>query len=174
MSDFVSITIDDRQLQATLRNLERAGGDMTPAMRKISQTLLKITEDNLEAEGRPKWAPLAESTKLARLGGKKAFKKNGELKASAQRQLSNFRILQHSGQLASSVTPDYDSNQAVIGSSKVYAAIQHFGGEAGRGGSVELPARPYFPMTADGELQPEAREEVLDTVLRHLKSAAGV
>lgn len=88
MSDFVSITIDDRQLQATLRNLERAGGDLTPAMRKISQTLLKITEDNLEAEGRPKWAPLAESTKLARLGGKKAFKKERRVQGPAQRQLS--------------------------------------------------------------------------------------
>lgn len=174
MTDFVHITIDDRQLQATLRRLERAGGDLTPAMRKISQTLLKVTEDNLAAEGRPKWAPLAESTKLARLGGKKAYKKNGELRASAQRQQAGFRILQHSGQLASSVTPDYDSSQAAIGSNKVYAAIQHFGGEAGRGKSVELPARPYLPVSVDGTLQPEARTEVLDTVLRHLKTAAGV
>ena len=29
MSDFVSITIDDSQLQNTLRHLERAGGDLT-------------------------------------------------------------------------------------------------------------------------------------------------
>ena len=175
MSDFVSVTIDDRQLQETLRRLEHAGGDLTPAMRKIAGALEKITEDNLEAEGRPKWKPLAESTKHTRLGGGKAYKKNGELSATAQRRKdAGFRILQHSGQLASSVTTDYDSTQAVVGSNKVYAAIQHFGGQAGRGLKVEIPARPYLPMTADGNLQPEAREEVLDTVLRHLRTAAGI
>ncbi|MDF0606638.1 phage virion morphogenesis protein [Neisseriaceae bacterium TC5R-5] len=170
----ISITIDDRQLQATLRHLEQAGGDLAPAMRKIAQSLLKVTEDNLAAEGRPKWEALAESTKLARLGGKKAYKKNGELKASAQRQLNQFRILQHTGQLAASISTDYDRTQAIIGSNKVYAAIQHFGGEAGRGHAVTLVARPYLPMDAEGNLQPEAREDVLGTVLCHLQKAAGI
>jgi len=175
VSDFVSVTIDDSQLQAALQRLEYAGIDLSPAMRKIAGALEKVTEDNLEAEGRPKWQPLAESTKHGRLGGSKAYKKNGELSAAAQRRKdAGFRILQHSGQLASSVSTDYDSNQAVIGSNKVYAAIHQFGGEAGRGRKVNIPARPYLPITTDGKLQPEAREEVLDTILRHLKTAAGV
>ena len=175
MSDFVCIVIDDTLLQDTLRRLERAGGDLTPAMRKIAGALEKITEDNLAAEGRPKWKPLAESTKHARLGGSKAYKKNGTLSAAAQRrQDAGFRILQHTGQLASSVTTDYDSTQAVVGSNKDYAAIHQFGGKAGRGLRVEIPARPYLPVTADEKLQPEARDEVLDTVLRHIKIAAGV
>lgn len=175
MSEFVSVTIDDSQLQAALQRLEYAGVDLSPAMRKIAGALEKITEDNLEAEGRPRWKPLAESTKHGRLGGSKAYKKNGELSAAAQRRKdAGFRILQHTGQLASSVTTDYDSNQAVVGSNKVYAAIHQFGGEAGRGRKVEIPARPYLPITTDGKLQPEAREEVLDTILRHLKTAAGV
>ena len=175
MSDFVSIVIDDNQLQAALQRLEYAGVDLSPAMRKIAQALLLETERNFETEGRPKWAPLSEATKHARLGGKKAYKKNGELTVAAQRrQDAGFRILQHTGQLAASVSTDYDSNQAVIGSNKVYAAIHQFGGEAGRGRKVEIPARPYLPVTTDGNLQPEAREEVLDTILRHLKTAAGV
>ena len=57
---------------------------------------------------------------------------------------------------------------------EVCAGIHQFGGEAGRGRKVEIPARPYLPLTTDGNLQPEAREEVLDTILRHLKRAAGV
>lgn len=94
--------------------------------------------------------------------------------AAQRRQDAGFRILQHTGQLAASVSTDYDSTQAVIGSNKVYAAIHQFGGEAGRGRKVEIPARPYLPITTDGKLQPVAREEVLDTILRHLKTAAGV
>lgn len=175
MSDFVSVIYDDSQMEAGFRRLESAGRNMAPAMRDISQGLNKVTEDNFAAEGRPKWTPLADATKHARLGGKKAYKKNGELTAAAQRrQDDGFRILQHTGQLAASVTTDYDSTQAVIGSNKEYAAVQHFGGMAGRGRKVEIPARPYLPLTTDGNLQPEAREEVLDTILRHLKRAAGV
>ena len=175
MSEFVSVIYDDSLMEAGFRRLEYAGGDTTPAMRKIAGALEKVTEDNLEAEGRPKWKPLAESTKHARLGGSKAYKKNGELSATAQRRKdAGFRILQHTGQLASSITSDYDQSSATIGSNKEQAAIQQFGGMAGRGRKVEIPARPYLPITTDGKLQPEAREEVLDTILRHLKTAAGV
>ena len=175
MSDFVSIIIDDSQVQAALQRLEHAGVDLSPAMRKIAGALHKATEDNFAAEGRPRWKPLSEVTKHMRLGGKKAYKKNGELTAAAQRrQDGGFRILQHTGDLAGNISTDYDSNQAVVGSNKVYAAIHQFGGEAGRGRKVEIPARPYLPITTDGKLQPEAREEVLDTILRHLKMAAGV
>ena len=197
MSEFVSITIDDSQLQAALQRLEYAGVDLTPAMRKIAQALLLETERNFEAEGRPKWTPLTEATKHARLGGKKAYKKNGELTAAAQRrQDAGFRILQHTGQLAASITTDYDSSRAAIGSNKEYAAIHQFGGKTRAhtirpvkakalafGGTVvksvnhpgsNIPARPFLPVTADDSLQPEASEEVLDTILRHLKRAAGI
>ncbi|NLR73572.1 phage virion morphogenesis protein [Leeia aquatica] len=170
----LSLTIDDAQLQAALLRLEQAAIDLRPAMRQIAQALLLETERNFEEEGRPRWAPLADATVRARLGGKKAYKKSGALRASAQRQLAGMRILQHTGQLASSITTNYDSTQAVIGSNKVYAAIHQFGGKAGRGRSVDIPARPFLPVTANGELQPEAREAVLDCVLRHLRTAAGV
>lgn len=155
--------------------MEHAGIDLTPAMRKIAQAMHKLTEDNFAAEGHPKWKPLAEATKHARLGGAKAYKKNGELTAAAQRRKdAGFRILQHTGQLASSIATDYDGTQAVVGSNKEYAAIHQFGGMAGRGRKVEIEARPYLPVLSDGKLQPEAREEVLDTILRHLQSAAGI
>lgn len=175
MSDFVSIIVDDRELQAALQRLERSGVDLAPAMRKIAQALATVTEANFAAEGRPKWKPLSEVTKHMRLGGNKAYKKNGALTAAAQRrQDAGFRILQHRGQLASSITESHDSTQAAAGSNLVYAAIHQFGGEAGRNRKVTIAARPYLPTTADNELQPEAREEVLDTVLRHLQGAAGI
>jgi phage virion morphogenesis protein len=171
VSEFVSIVIDDRKLQEGLKRLELAAVDLAPAMRKIAQTLAKVTEDNFEAEGRPKWKALSEVTVHMRLGGSKAYKKDGKLTAAAQRRKdAGLRILQDTGQLASSVTTRSDTSSATIGSNLVYAAIHQFGGDAGRGKKVSIPARPYLPITADGELQPEARSEVLDTVLRHLES----
>lgn len=169
----LSIQIDDSAVSAALSRLQHAAVDLAPAMRKIAQGLLLEVERNFEAQGRPRWEPLSDVTKLARVGGAgKAHRKNGELKAAAKRQINNLRILQYSGQLAASVDAQYDSGSAIIGSNKVYAAIQHFGGEAGRNKSVTLPARPWLPLTTDKQLQPEAREGVLNAVLAHLKVAA--
>lgn len=156
-----SITLDDRQVRQALKQLQRAGGDLAPAMRKIASALALITDDNFEAEGQPRWKPLADATVANRT--KKATKGQSE---------GGFRILQDSGQLASSVSTDYGSNHAAIGSNLAYAGIQQLGGMAGRGQKVEIPARPYLPVDEDGKLQPEASEEVLDTVMRHLRSAA--
>lgn len=150
MSEFVSITVDDKQLQAALQRLESSVLDMTPAMRKIAGTLAHVVEENLEAEGRPRWTP-------------------------SQRASSESGVtLQQTGRLASSIVTDYDAASVVIGSNAEYARIHQLGGKAGRGHSVELPARPYLPVTVDGDLQPEASEAVLGTVLRHLKTAAGI
>jgi phage gpG-like protein len=171
----INIAIDDQLLRQAISSLDSGAHNLAPAMRKIAQTLATETENNFRAEGRPKWQALAESTVHSRLGGAKAYRKDGKLKASAQRiKDGGFRILQHTGALASSITTDSDSNHAVIGSNKVYAAIHQFGGDAGRGKKVSIPARPFLPITEDGKLQPEAEQAVLETVLYHLQTAAGI
>lgn len=167
----ITLQVDDRQVRQGIDRLRRAGLDLTPAMRKIAQTLATITEDNFAAQGRPSWQPLSDVTIHLRLGGKKAYKKDGSLKAGAERKKSSMLILQDRGQLASSVSTDYGATQAVIGSNLAYAAIHQFGGEAGRGLKVSIPARPYLPADKDGNLQPEAQGPILATVLRHLKQA---
>lgn len=167
-----AIQVRDERTLADLALLERAGRDLTPAMRAIAQALAHETERNFSAGGRPRWTPLKNPPER-RQGG---------------------AILQDSGQLAASITTDYGTSFALIGSNKEYAAIHQFGGKTKAhtirpvkgqalafGGVVvrqvqhpgsNIPARPFLPVTADGSLQPEAREEVLDTVLWYLKSAA--
>lgn len=171
----VNIIIDDQRLQQALSGLAAAEFNLAPAMRKIAQTLASETETSFRVEGRPKWQALSEATLHMRLGGAKAYKKDSKLKASAQRiKDGGFRILQHTGALASSITTDYDNTYAAIGSNKIYAAIHQFGGQAGRGKKVSIPARPFLPVDQNGNLQPEAEQAVLATVLHHLQSAAGI
>lgn len=57
------------------------------------------------------------------------------------------RILQLEGQLATSITTQYDNESAVIGSNLAYAAIHQLGGQAGKGKKVSIPARPYLNLT---------------------------
>ncbi|EIJ5166959.1 TPA: phage virion morphogenesis protein [Salmonella enterica] len=146
--NLVTITINDKSLRQSLRALEVAATDLSPAMRKIAGTLLTETQLNFMDEGRPSWTP-----SLA------AVERDGQ-------------TLQNTGRLMGSVSTDHDDRQAAVGTNVVYGAIHQFGGEAGRNQSVELEARPYLPLTGDGELQPEAETSVLDTIVRHLESAA--
>ncbi|QND84178.1 Phage virion morphogenesis protein [Chromobacterium vaccinii] len=150
MSDFVSIVIQDDQVQRVLRRLESSVADMTPAMRAIAASLAFITEENFEAEGRPSWTP-------------------------SQRATNDGGVtLQHRGQLAASVVTTYDAHSSQIGSNLDYARIHQLGGDAGRNQTVELEPRPYLPMNEDEELQPEASEAVIRAMFEHLKRAAAV
>ena len=129
--NLVSITINDKSLRRSLRALDLAATDLEPAMRKIAGTLLAETQFNFLDEGRPGWMP-----SLA------AEERDGQ-------------TLQDTGRLMGSVSTDHDDRQAVVGTNVVYGAIHQFGGKTGRNESVELPARPFLPVTGDGELQPE-------------------
>lgn len=166
------IKIEAGSVMSVLDRLARAGQNMSPAMRAISSELARQTEKNFAAEGRPKW--LGIRPRKGREGG---------------------RILQDSGQLAASITASSDAISATVGSNKVYAAIHQLGGKTrphvirprnkkalAFGGHVvkqvnhpgsNIPARPFLPVDARGNLQPEARESVLDVVNLYLSNVIG-
>jgi phage virion morphogenesis protein len=54
----------------------------------------------------------------------------------------------------------------VLGVNKVYAAIHHFGGPAGRGRKVTIPPRPYLGLS-------EADREEIRAILNDYLAAAG-
>jgi len=151
----IQIKLDDKAVRDALGRLERATGNLGPAMRAIAAELLSQTEANFASEGRPKWPSLSAAT----------------LKQADKSGRSPAKILQDSGQLAASITTGHDASHARIGSNKPYAAIHQFGGQAGRGKKATLPPRPFLPMTDDGALQPEAVDPVLDLARRHLLKA---
>lgn len=173
MSDmFHAITYNERELQRRLEGIARYARRPRLAMHAIAQALETITDENFEAEGRPKWEELSDVTKFLRLGGKKAYRRDGSLRAAAQRTQDAMKILQDSGKLAGSVHGDAGDDWASVGAWGPYARIQQLGGKAGRGRKVTLPARPYLPFSKDFKLQPEAEKAVLDAALRQLQKAA--
>lgn len=121
-------------------------------MKGIAAELLSITEANFESESSDgeKWQALSAKTIAART--KRGHWPGKKLQVSA-------------GGLASSVMPFSSADEAGIGASKIYAAIQQLGGQAGRGKKVTIPARPSLPMRPSGddfELTDEARESIMD------------
>lgn len=189
--------------KAALDGLERYANslrDMTPLARSISTAFGSITDENFSAQGRPKWMGLKPSTIRQR-------SKEGSWPGM---------ILQRSGGLASSIHSSYDSNSAVIGSNKVYAAIHQLGGEINKAAqsrlvrhrtdakgnllrtehfkgkglifakdshkravsrwfeqsahTVHIGARPYLPIDAQGNLQPEAEVSIMGLANDYLRS----
>lgn len=151
------IKIEDHGTLGVLGRIAQATRNTAPLARAISAELLSHTAANLEAEGRPKWLGLKPSTIAAR----------------TRRGTWPGKIMQASGQLAVSFTPGSDSDSAWIGSNKVYAAIQHAGGQAGRGHKVTIEPRPSIPADAQGNLQPEAENAILGLANDYLARVIG-
>ena len=165
------IVINDDALQQKFEDALNKLANTKPLMQRISLTLLNVTEENFNAQGRPKWAALNPAYAKTRKGN---------------------IILQLSGQLAASITPFSGANYAGVGSNKVYAAIHQFGGrtkahvirpknkqalafggrvfkQVNHPGSV-IPARPFLPIDKSGNLQKEAYEDVAETIDTYLKN----
>ena len=130
----IEIKIDNKDVERKLLELAQKGENLRPLMKNIAGIFASATEENFKNEGRPdKWTELSEATKKQRTNQKKW----------------PGQILQVSGQLASSISTQYDDESAVIGSNLNYAAIHQLGGQAGKNKKVEIPARPYLKLTDD-------------------------
>ena len=129
----IEIRLDIKKVEEALLELAQKTSNLRPLMKNIAGIMADSTEENFKEEGRPKWQDLSEVTKTAR-------RKTGHYPG---------QILQVSGQLALSITTQYDDESAVIGSNKVYAAIQQLGGQAGKNKKVSIPARDYLNLNED-------------------------
>ncbi len=127
----IEIKIDNKKVEKALLEIAQKTSNLRPLMKNVAGIMADSTEENFKEEGRPKWKDLSEKTKTAR-------KKTGHYPG---------QILQVSGQLALSVTTQYDDTSVVIGSNKVYAAIHQLGGQAGKNKKITIPARPYLKLT---------------------------
>ena len=91
------------------------------------------------------------------------------MRASAKLKLDGgLAILLDTGTLRNSILASPHRDSVTLGSVLEYAAIHQFGGMAGRGKKVRIPARPFLPVDRDGNLSPEAERGVLAAIYDHL------
>lgn len=147
----IDIRIDDAEVRHVLDQLVRSAANLRPAMRAIAgllhdQAEQAFADERDPATGKP-WAALKPSTIRERtIAGKWPGK-----------------ILQRSaGGLAAEISSDHGDDFAVAGTNKDYGAIHQFGGQAGRGGASNIPARPFLGLS------PSGRDELLDILSTHL------
>lgn len=144
----IDAIIDAREITRTLDRLAGLVNDLRPVMADLSADMLDAVKENFDQEGRPsRWPALAPSTlrPLARKG------KTGKM------------LNRSAGGLYHSISRESNGTRAIVGTNKIYAAIHQFGGKAGRGRRVTIPARPYLVLT-DADQQ-----RMLATLRRHLE-----
>lgn len=131
------ISLNTKEIDGLAVRLARRSTDFREAMTEIAGIMLDAVEENFEKEGRPAtWTPLADETVEDRR--KKGYG-------------PEHPILQRTGTLATSVQADSDDRSAVVHTNLRYAAIQHFGGKAGRGKKVTILPRPFLVLAPQDE-----------------------
>lgn len=153
-----TVKLDHQRLQQALHQIEWAIGDLALLMQGIATELAQQTEENFEHEGRPGWAELSDTTTDRRA-------KHGHWPG---------QILQVSAAgLAASITTQSTHSMALVGSNKPYAAMMQFGGEQADFPHLwgDVPARPYLPIDATGELHAAAEQALLELALSHLSTS---
>ncbi|MBB4954386.1 phage virion morphogenesis protein [Agrobacterium vitis] len=129
-------TIDDADMREKLAALIGKMQHTEGFYKNVGEHLLNSVKDNFENESAPdgtRWKTLSQATRDQR------SKKYGNAPST---------ILRASGDLMNSINMQASSDDARIGSSLIYAAIHQFGGDAGRGKKVTIPARPYLGLSS--------------------------
>lgn len=103
-----------------------------------------------------------------------------------RKAFGNGKTLTNTGELKDSVTSSATSHTASVGTNMIYARIHHFGGIIrpkqkshlifatpngfAKVKSVTLPARPFLPISPDGQLQSDGDRRLIEVALSALTS----
>ncbi len=156
MSEMITIAVTGAdQIDQAISELLHKAQNLERPMNAIGNYLTNIMEESFDSETSPDgeaWHPLAESTKIQKL-------RRGESKILQSRD-RNMR--ESTGYSA-------DSDSVIVGVNAYskdrypYPIVHQFGTEDGK-----VPARPFMPITHDGELYDNVKVEVLDILLGYL------
>nr|DAX38450.1 MAG TPA: virion morphogenesis protein [Caudoviricetes sp.] len=129
----LKITLNDNQAIQKLTGIASQLQHPRKLYGLLGETLKKIHADRFKAEVAPdgkKWQSLSPITR--------------EIKG-------NDQILKQGGYLSQKTAYNYDDNRLEFGSDAKYAKLHQFGGNAGRGKKVKIPARPWLGVNAQDE-----------------------
>lgn len=175
-----TVTVEDNGVQTALQALADRGGDMRSVLTALGGEITDRAKHRFETstgpDGTP-WKPNSATTLMMladrlvahrdRKGARSyAYSKQGGLLngKGLQRVGNKKPLIGESETLRKQILPSVSGNALTVLSTPFYAAIQQFGGQAGRGHKVTIPARPFLPVRLDGTLYPQEGELVLKSL----------
>lgn len=171
-----TIEAQHQAVTAALTALQGKIEDMTPVLAAIGEDITERIKQRFGTATGPdgaRWRSNAESTLMNYLQKRGGFSgKTGKITAKGQRLAANKKPLQgESGDLARQIYPEATSHELTVGSTMIYAAMQHFGGKKSEFPNLwgDIPARPFFPITPAGEFYPSEADEIVDRISQYLQ-----
>ncbi|MBW6395237.1 phage virion morphogenesis protein [Thermus sp. SYSU G05001] len=145
----VRLSGDWRRLSKALYQL--AGGLPEEVPKAVAEGILSRTirrfDEQKAPDGTP-WPPLSAATLLGELRAKDRLKGGGYSKR-AQERVAKRKALIKTGRLRNSIGWKVVGSKVFVGTNVVYAPIHQFGGYAGRGHKVRIPARPFLGISQE-------------------------
>lgn len=174
-----TITVQDQQVKAALQALSKKLDRMDGALLTIGEGIIERTKRRFETSTGPDgvpWKPNSAATLgllERRLSGQKGkVLKGGGLNKSGRAALANKKpLIGPSQDLRRQIVAVATGNTLTVISTPKYAAIQQFGGKAGRGRKVTIPARPFLPVKPDGSIYPADQAEILKALNQYLSGS---
>lgn len=172
-----TITVEDEQVRAALKALAGRVQNMRPVLQAIGEDVVERAKHRFETSTGPdgvKWEPNSAATldMLAARLGKSYRKKSGSLNSKGDARIAGKKpLIGESKQLRTQIIALANATALTVGTTSVtaaYAAIQQFGGKAGPGHKVTIPARPFLPVHQDGTLYPREQALILQEINEYL------
>lgn len=171
-----SIDVSDKAVLAALDALCGSASNPAPALHAIGEEFQRQTKNAFAVSASPDgtpWAPNSSATlsKLQAGLGKSYRKKAGGLNTKGQARIAGKKpLIGETGSLRGQFVIRVANGVLEFGSSMEYAAMQQFGGTQAAFPHLwgDIPARPFLPITAGGQLMEPARRAVVDIVQEHL------
>lgn len=169
-----SVYVQDTGVRAALQKLASRVDNMQPVLQSIGERIVERTKHRFDTSTGPdgaRWKPNSAATldMLAARLGKSYRRKDGALNKKGAARLANKKpLIGESGDLRRQIAALANSNSVTITASPVYAAIQQFGGKAGKGHKITIPARPFLPVRQDGTLYPDEQAQILREINDYL------
>jgi len=138
-------------------------------LQTVGEGIIERTKRRFETGKGPDGVPWMPNSAVTlalfsgRLAGQKSkVKKDGSLNAAGARALANKKpLIGESRDLSRQFYVKVGDMTLTVTSTPVYAAIQQFGGQAGRGRKVTIPERPFLPIHKDGTLYPSDQADII-------------
>lgn len=169
-----TVEVKDEGVQSLLQTLQKRMGNLQPVFSALGGDMTARVQRRFDTSTGPDgtaWAPNAQATLDAFAGGlsKGHFKKSGELNKRGHTAMSAKKpLIGHTKDLSRQIGYTATSGSLTLFSTPPYAAIQQFGGQAGRGHATKIPARPFMPIKEDDTLYPDEQRLVLDALAEFL------
>ena len=147
----IEIEFNDRDVLTALQNLQRAAGDLRPALAEIGEVLTESTKQRFVAQTGPDGQHWPANSPV-----------------TIERKGRDQPLIGETGSLMDAIHYNLIGNDALeIGSPMVYAAMQQFGGTKAEFPHLwgDIPARPFLGVSEDD------KDEILSIINRHLSDA---